>query len=145
MEETPRSSAEIARYRRALFRRQGSDALASSGRPGGDSARVIVARFGFVALEPHDAEAAEGRGIERVAERNQRAGVAGRGGADEERAGGRDIALGEGGEAFGAEPARFVDRDRQRRCAEAADGLRCRRAGSRSAVASLLIATLSIG
>ena len=52
----------------------------------------------------------------------KRASVAGRGGADEERARGRNVALGEGDETLGAQPARFVDRDRQRR-AKAADGL----------------------
>ena len=96
--------------------------LAGAGRAGVDGPRIIVARLAFIAFEPDHAEAAEGRRIERVAERNKRASVAGRGGADEECASGRDVALGEGDESLGAEPARFVDRYRQRR-AKAADGL----------------------
>ena len=111
-----------------LFRRQAAIRSRAPVAPAASRARIIVARLGFVALEPDDAETAKGRRIERVAERNKRAGVAGRGGADEERARGRNIALGEGDEAFSAKPATFVDRYRQRR-AEAADGLLVAAAG----------------
>src|SRR5271168_1712735 len=102
-----------------LFRRQSRKPLARSAGAGGEGAGVIVARFGAIAPEPDDPETGQGRRIERVAERDQRPGVAGLGGADEEGAGGRDVAFGEGDQTFGAQPATVVDRYRQRRAGAA--------------------------
>ena len=102
-----------------LLRRQSRDPLPRPACAGGERAGIIVARLGPVALEPDDAELGERRGIEGVAERDQRAGVARVGGADEESPRGGDVAVGEGDEAFGAEAARLIDRDCERRAGPA--------------------------
>ena len=101
-----------------LFRRERREPLPRPACAGGERARIVV-RLGPVALEPDDPETAQRRGIESVAKRDERPGVACLGGADEESPRGRDVALGEGDEAFGAELARFIDRDCQRRAGSA--------------------------
>src|SRR5579863_9374514 len=112
---------------RGLFLRQSGKPLARSGRAGGKRTRIIVARLGAIALEPKGAEAGQCRRIESVAERDQRPDVAGFGGAHEESPGSRNVALGEGDQAFGAKPAAVVDRYRQRRAGARAFLLALRR------------------
>jgi hypothetical protein len=105
-----------------LFRRQRRKALASAGRAGREGAGVIIARFAAVASEPDDAETGQSPRIERVAERDQRPRIAGLRCADEEGAGGCDVAFGECDQAFGAQPATVVDWYGERRARAAAFG-----------------------
>ena len=91
-------------------------------------------------LSPTAPKTGERRRIVSVAERHQRPGVAAFGRALEERPRRRDVALGEGDEALGAQAARVVDRNRR-----ATRSDRCPWIGPRSALASLLIASLAMG